>query len=134
MKQKMQEKNLYEYAIIRLLPNVEREEFLNVGLILFCKHKKFIKVAFEVDENRFKAFATIDVDFIKRNLLAFQQIANADKDAGLVATFDLPSRFRWLTAMRSSMIQTSRPHPGMCADLEKTFDRIYAQLVSQMEE
>ena len=127
----MQERNLYEYAIIRLLPNVEREEFLNVGLILFCKHKKFIKVAFEVDENRLKAFAEVDVDFIKANLFAFQNIANADKNAGLVATFDLPSRFRWLTAMRSSMIQTSRPHPGICENLEDTFNRIYQQNVAQ---
>ena len=128
----MQERNLYEYAIIRLLPCVEREEFLNVGLILFCKNKKFIKVAFEVDENRLKAFAAVDVDFIKANLFAFQNIANADKNAGLVATFDLPSRFRWLTAMRSSMIQTSRPHPGICENLEETFDRIYSQNVSQI--
>ena len=127
----MQERNLYEYAIIRLLPNVEREEFLNVGLILFCKHKKFIKVVFEVDENRLKAFAEVDVDFIKANLSAFQNIANADKNAGLVATFDLPSRFRWLTAMRSSMIQTSRPHPGICENLEDTFNRIYQQNVAQ---
>ncbi len=127
----MQERNLYEYAIIRLLPNVEREEFLNVGLILFCKHKKFIKVVFEVDENRLKAFAEVDVDFIKANLFAFQNIANADKNAGLVATFDLPSRFRWLTAMRSSMIQTSRPHPGICENLEDTFNRIYQQNVAQ---
>ena len=126
----MQEKNLYEYAIIRLLPSVEREEFLNVGLILFCKHKKFIKVAFEVDENRLKYFAPqLDIEFIKRNLLAFQQIADADKNAGLIATFDLPSRFRWLTAMRSSMIQTSRPHPGICENLEETFNRIYQQNV-----
>ena len=134
MKQKMQERNLYEYAIIRLLPNVEREEFLNVGLILFCKHKKFIKVAFEVDENRLKAFASTDIEFIKRNLLAFQNIANADKNARLVATFDLPSRFRWLTAMRSSMIQTSRPHPGICENLEETFNRIYSQNVAQVKE
>ena len=126
----MLEKNLYEYAIIRLLPSVEREEFLNVGLILFCKHKKFIKVAFEVDENRLKYFAPqLDIEFIKRNLLAFQQIADADKNAGLIATFDLPSRFRWLTAMRSSMIQTSRPHPGICENLEETFNRIYQQNV-----
>ena len=127
----MQERNLYEYAIIRLLPNVEREEFLNVGLILFCKHKKFIKVAFEVDENRLKAFASIDTDFVQNNLVAFQQIANGEKNAGLVATFDLPSRFRWLTAMRSSMIQTSRPHPGICEDLDETFLRIYGQNVAQ---
>ena len=130
----MQERNLYEYAIIRLLPNVEREEFLNVGLILFCKHKKFIKVAFEIDENRLKAFATIDVEFINQNLLAFQNIAIAHKNAGLVATFDLPSRFRWLTAMRSSMIQTSRPHPGICENLEETFNRIYSQNVAQVKE
>ena len=127
----MQEKNLYEYAIIRLLPSVEREEFLNVGLILFCKHKKFIKVAFQIDENRLKAFAPqLDIEFIKRNLLAFQQIAAADNNAGLIATFDLPSRFRWLTAMRSSMIQTSRPHPGICENLDETFNRIYQQNVA----
>lgn len=126
----MQEKNLYEYAVIRVVPRVEREEFLNVGIVLFCKKAKFIKVIHSLDVDKVLSLSEeADVEQIQMNLLAFEKVAHGAKDGGPIALMDIPSRFRWLTALRSSVIQTSRPHPGLCDDLEKTTERLFEDLV-----
>lgn len=126
----MKEKHLYEYAVIRLLPQVEREEFINVGIILFCKRMQFIRVYFAIDEKKVDAFpGNVDLEQVRRNLLALEQIAMGAPDCGPVARLDVPSRFRWLTAVRSSAIQTSRPHPGLTEDLEGTAKRLFEELV-----
>lgn len=126
----MQEQHLYEYAIIRVLPVVEREEFLNVGIILFCKKAKFIKVHFTLNEEKIRSFSKeLDIDQIKSNLHSFEKIAMGTEKCGPIALMDVPERFRWLTAVRSSAIQTSRPHPGMCNDLEQTAKRLFEELV-----
>jgi hypothetical protein len=126
----MPEKHLYEYAVIRVLPAVEREEFVNVGIILFSKRAKFIQVLFQLNEERLHCFSkNLDTEQIRRNLESFVKIAAGDKSGGVIAEMDLPSRFRWLTAVRSSVIQTSRPHPGLCHDLEKTTQRLFNELV-----
>ena len=65
----------------------------------------------------------------RRNLLSFQRIAEGAKEGGPIAALDIPSRFRWLTAVRSSAIQTSRPHPGLCDDLDATARRLFEELV-----
>ena len=127
----MQEKYLYEYAIIRVLPFVEREEFINVGIILFCKKENYIRVLSSINKARFHSFSKdIDLDQIKLNLKALEKIAMGAKNCGPIAELDVPSRFRWLTAVRSSAIQTSRPHPGLCNDLEETAKRLFDELVS----
>jgi hypothetical protein len=126
----MQEKNLYEYAVIRVVPKVEREEFLNVGIVLFCKKAKFIKVLYSLNVEKALLFsAETDVEQIQMNLLAFEKVAHGTKDGGPIALMDVPSRFRWLTALRSSVIQTSRPHPGLCDDLENTTRRLFEEFV-----
>ncbi|QED37586.1 DUF3037 domain-containing protein [Antarcticibacterium arcticum] len=126
----MQDKHLYEYAVIRVVPRVEREEFLNVGIILFCKQSKFLQMKYELDENRLKCLAEdFDLEEVSKNLQSFEKIAHGDKDAGPIAQMDVPSRFRWLTAIRSSVIQTSRPHPGMSCKLDDTINRLFKELV-----
>ena len=126
----MQEKHLYEYAVIRILPVVEREEFVNAGIILFCKKQKFIRVHFSINETRLHVFSKIlDLEQVQLNLQSLQKIAEGAADCGPIALMDIPSRFRWLTAVRSSAIQLSRPHPGMCEDLEKTAKRLFEELV-----
>jgi hypothetical protein len=130
MKQKMQEKHLYEYAVIRVVPRVEREEFLNVGIVVFCKKAKFIKMIYTVDAAKIASFVTdFDCEQLQLNLDSFKRIAHGTLDGGPIAQFDIPSRFRWLTALRSSIIQTSRPHPGLCDDLEITTNRLFKDLV-----
>lgn len=126
----MQEQKLYEYAVIRLVPRPEREEFFNVGLILFSKKEKFIKVKIHLCEEKLRLLdPSIDLDEVEKHLDSFVKIANGDKSAGSIAQLEIPERFRWLTAVKSSIIQTSRPHPGATLDLEKTFDRLFEELV-----
>lgn len=126
----MKKKHLYEYAVIRLLPQVEREEFINVGLILFCKRMQFIRVYSAIDEQKLQAFAgDLNMEQVRLNLQSLEHIAMGAPDCGPIAQLDVPSRFRWLTAVRSSAIQTSRPHPGLCEDLEQTARRLFEELV-----
>ncbi|MDL2256734.1 DUF3037 domain-containing protein [Bacteroidales bacterium OttesenSCG-928-I14] len=126
----MQGNYLYEYAVIRVLPRVEREEFINVGLILFSKKEKYIKAKYIIDEAKLKLFSSdLDIDDIKTNLETFDLICGGDKKGGYIASLDIPERFRWLTAVRSASIQTSRPHPGFSKDLDNTFERLFNELV-----
>ena len=127
----MHEKYLYEYAVIRVLPFVEREEFINVGIILFCKEEKYIRVIFALNEAKLRSFSNdLDLDQIRLNLESFEKIAMGTENCGPIGQLDVPSRFRWLTAVRSSVIQTSRPHPGLCNDLDQTAKRLFDELVS----
>jgi hypothetical protein len=126
----MQEKHLYEYSIIRVLPVLEREEFINVGIILFCKKAKYIKVLYTIDEKKLGIFCKdLDIEQVRLNLHSFEKIAHGDKSGGPIAGLDIPERFRWLTAVRSSSIQMTRPHPGLCTDLDKTAKRLFGELV-----
>ena len=126
----MQDNHLYEYAVIRVVPRVEREEFLNIGIILFSKKAKFIKVLFHPNTEKIQALsADFDIEQLECNLTSLEKIAKGAKDGGPIAEFEIPERFRWLTAIRSSAIQTSRPHPGLCQDLEKTIQRLFEELV-----
>lgn len=126
----MQDKHLYEYAVIRVVPRVEREEFVNAGVILFSKKLNFIKMLYAIDPKKINSLSEdFDIEQLELNLSAFKKISDGAKDGGPISQMDVPSRFRWLTAVRSSVIQTSRPHPGICADLEKTVYRLFSELV-----
>lgn len=126
----MRERLLYEYAVIRLVPRVEREEFLNVGVILFCKETAFLKTLYHMDEKKLRALGCeTDREQLKENLQSFDKISRGSEDGGPIARLDLPSRFRWLTAVRSSVIQTSRPHPGFSTDPEETLQKLFRELV-----
>lgn len=125
----MHEKHLYEYAVIRVVPRVECEEFLNVGLLLFCKRQKYLRSLVKLDENKLGLFRTeLDLEQLKINLNSFELISRGDKNGGPIAGFEISERFRWLSAVRSSCIQTSRPHSGFADDLDKTFDLLFEEL------
>lgn len=126
----MQELKLYEYAVIRLVPKPEREEFLNVGLILFSKREKLIKAKTFLSADKLAFFSCeTDFDTIINHLTSLENVANGEKTSSPIAMMDIPERFRWLTAVRSSIIQTSRPHPGITKDLESTFETLFNELV-----
>jgi hypothetical protein len=126
----MPEKQLYEYAIIRVVPKVEREEFINVGVILFSKKLKFLKTLYTIDEMRLKALSdTLDIEDLAQYLKAFQQISEGSPDGGPIAKLDQPSRFRWLTATRSTVVQASKVHPGFCGEPDKALEKLFAQMV-----
>lgn len=126
----MQEKDLYEYAVIRVVPKVEREEFINVGVILFSKKAKYIKMLHTFDRERLALFTKdLDLDAVESALLAFEKIAHGDKSCGIIAAMDIPERFRWLTAVKSACIQTSRPHAGFSENLDSTVQYLFEELV-----
>ena len=126
----MQGKHLYEYAVIRIVPQVEREEFLNVGVILYAKQSRFIEMKYHLNEKKLEVFCPkLDTEQVRKNLEAFKAISNADKSGGPIAQMDAASRFRWLTATRSSVIQTSKTHPGFSGNLEETLQCLFEDLV-----
>lgn len=121
---------LYEYAVIRFVPSVEREEFINIGLIMMCKKARWLEVRFADNEARIDAFAsTCDPASLRRQTRSFTLIGQGDHRGGPIAGLDAHERFRWLTAVRSACIQTSRPHPGKTSDLQATFDSMFRRLV-----
>jgi hypothetical protein len=126
----MPEDNVFEYATIRVVPRAEREEFLNVGVVLFCPKQKFLKAMILIDVEKLTAFSPhLDVAELEENLCAFERICNGVKQGGPIAALDIPSRFRWLTATRSTVVQASKVHPGLTTDAERTLNRLYHQLV-----
>jgi hypothetical protein len=128
----MQENQLFEYAVIRIVPRVEREEFLNVGVILYCKQQQFLQTLFTIDEQRLNAFSGyLNMQTLKEHLCAFEKICRGDEDAGEIAKLDAASRFRWLTATRSTIVQTSKVHPGLCNNPAVTLRKLHDQLVLQ---
>ncbi|MFV0536891.1 MAG: DUF3037 domain-containing protein [Dysgonomonas sp.] len=126
----MQEKHLYEYAVIRVVPRVEREEFINVGLIMFSKRAKFLKARYIINEEKLGLFSTeLDMESLRDNLAAFDRICSGKKDGGVIASFEMIERFRWLVAVRSTSIQTSRSRMGFSDNLDLTFERLFHELV-----
>jgi hypothetical protein len=126
----MQEPHLYEYSVIRVVPKVEREEFINVGLILFCKRQRYIRMEFKIDEVKFNLFNTeIELCDVESYLASFKNTANGTKLGGRIGQLEIPERFRWLTAVRSSVLQTSRPHAGLSTHLDATFEKLFKELV-----
>lgn len=126
----MQEKQLFEYAIIRVVPRVERGEFLNVGVILYCASKNFLQIKFALNKERLLALSP-DLEFneLWQTLHSFDHICKGTEEGGPIAKLPLSSRFRWLTAARSTAIQTSPVHPGLCNDIDKTLDKLHAEMV-----
>jgi hypothetical protein len=126
----MQETHSFEYAIIRVVPRVEREEFLNVGVILYCRPHKFLRAIIHVDEERLKALSNkTDLAELKQHLRAIEEIANGAPDAGPIGKLDMASRFRWLSATRSTIVQSSKVHPGICSDPQEKIRKLFEQYV-----
>ena len=126
----MPEQHLFEYAVIRVVPRVEREEFLNVGVVLYCAKQKFLQVMYEVDAERLAAFAPeTDIAEVCTYIEAFKCICAGDKACGPISMLPLPERFRWLTATRSTVLQTSKVHPGFSSDLSATLAKLFAEMV-----
>ena len=126
----MQDNQLFEYAVIRLVPRVDREEFVNVGVILYCAKQQFLKTLFQLDADRIASlYPELDIEVVRKHLNTFQLICEGDPGAGPIAKLPIAERFRWLTATRSTIIQISKVHPGFCTDAEETLNKLYRQLV-----
>ena len=120
----------YDYAVVRVVPRVEREEFINAGVILSCQLRGFLGARIALDEARLLALAPgVDLDLVRRHLAAIPLICEGRADAGPIAQMPARARFHWLTARRSSIIQTSPVHTGRCGHPEATLERLLARLV-----
>ena len=126
----MQQSKLYEYAVIRIVPRVEREEFINAGIVLFCKKEKYLKCKYELNEEKLRCiYNDVDMLVIEQNLRSFENIALGRKTGSLIGSLELPERFRWLTATRSTIIQASKVHPGLCFNEDETLEKLFLQYV-----
>jgi len=126
----MQDNKLYEYAILRVVPRMEREEFVNVGVIVYCSGAGYLDCQSHIDADRLTAFAPqLDLNEIAEYLHAFRLICHGDKQGGTIAALPAASRFRWLTATRSTVLQASKVHPGFCSDPGKTLQHLFEQQV-----
>ena len=126
----MQEKHLFEYAIVRLVPCVEREEFVNVGVVVYCRERQFLKSAFELNETRVRAVcADVDIDEVREHLRSFEQICSGGDTAGPIGKLPAGERFRWLTAPRSTIVQTSPVHTGLSRDVDETLEALLVKMV-----
>jgi len=124
----------YEYAIVRLVPRVDREEFINVGVILRCASRGFLDACVELDESRVRALApSLDLQVVKTHLDSFVAIARGGMQAGPIGQLSASERFHWLVATRSTMIQTSAVHTGRCTDPESKMQRLIEEMVRTPE-
>ena len=120
----------YSYAVVRVVPRVERGEFLNVGVVLFARERGFLKACFEVDRERLLALAAeVDLDAVERHLATFRAVCDGDPAGGPIAAMPASERFHWLVAPRSTMIQTSPVHPGRSDDPKRALEDLLAEFV-----
>lgn len=121
---------LYEYSIIRYVPRVDRGEFINVGLLMMCKRARWIKAQVKVDPEKLACLRDAHpLQEINSQLQTFTLTAGGAPQAAPISMLDPEERFRWLSAVKSSCLQTSRPHPGQTDNLEDEFNRLFADLV-----
>ncbi len=126
----MPEQHLFEYAVIRVVPRVEREEFMNVGVIIFSQRLKYLQCRYAIDAERLTALCRdLCLDDVTANLQAFERICHGSAGSGPIGRLDNASRFRWLTATRSTVVQASKVHPGFCTDADATLQRLFEQQV-----
>lgn len=122
----MPDRVTYEYAVIRVVPKVEREEFLNVGVILYSKRKKYLGIKYQLDEQRISTFAPdLNLDLVQNYLKAWEKVCDGATHGGPIGQLDIAERFRWLTAARSTIIQSSPIHPGLCHEPEKVLEKLF---------
>ena len=120
----------YDYAVIRVVPRVERQEFVNAGVILWCREQDVLEARVELDEGRLRMLdASVDVDAARRHLASFSIISAGGSDSGPIGKLPKRERFDWLVAPRSTIIQTSAVHSGRCDDVEHTLERLLDLMV-----
>lgn len=120
----------YDYAIVRVAPRVERGEFINVGVIVSCQGAKLLACGFDLDEARLRSLdPRADIDAIRQHLAAIERICRGGADGGPIGELPARQRFHWLTAPRSSIIQTSPVHTGQAAKAEDVVERLLDKMV-----
>jgi hypothetical protein len=122
----------YDYAVVRVVPRVERHEFVNAGVIVSCPAAKLLSCGFDLDEARLKALdPNADIEAVRDHLAAFERICIGGPDAGPIGQLPARQRFHWLIAPRSSIIQTSPAHTGRAAKAENVVEHLLDRMVRQ---
>ena len=120
----------YDYAVIRVVPRVERQEFVNAGVILWCQEQDALEARVELDVARLHTLdATVDLDAVRRHLASIEIICAGGSDAGPIGKLSKRERFDWLVAPRSTIIQTSAVHSGRCTDAGTTMEQLLDTMV-----
>jgi hypothetical protein len=123
----------FDYAVLRVVPRVEREEFVNVGVIVFCLEKRLLQARVHVDEARLLAlWPELDVQMVRQHCYAVERICAGDVKAGEIASLPLRERFHWLVSPRSAMMQTSAVHTGICMEADGRFGETVERLLRQL--
>lgn len=127
----MSERLSFEYAIVRVVPHIEREEFINAGVILSCQSAGFLDAMFDLDAKRLKGLAPeLDIGEIEAHLEAIRLICEGGERAGSIGRLPRRARFDWLVAPRSTIIQTSAVHTGLCSDPRQALEHLLRKMVS----
>jgi hypothetical protein len=125
------EDDAFQYAIWRVVPSVERGEALNVGVVVYCRRRQFLRARVLVDEARLRTVAAdLDVPAMRRHLEGMLRVAEGDAAGGAVAQLPQSERFGWLTAASSTIVQPSPIHTGLCSDPQAVLDRLFTRLVA----
>jgi hypothetical protein len=126
----MPARSSFDYAIIHVVPRVERGELVNAGVIVFCLEKDFLEARVEVNEPRLRAlWPEIDLDLVRQHLEAIPKICAGAPDSGPIGKLSLRERFHWLVAPRSTIIQVSPVHAGLCDHPERAIEELFEQTV-----
>ena len=121
----------FDYAVVRVVPRVERGEFVNAGVILFCLQLDFLAARVAVDEPLLRAlWPEADLDLVRNHLEAIPRICAGRPDAGPIARLSLRERFHWLVAPRSTILQVSAVHSGLCDQPERALHELFEQMVA----
>lgn len=126
----MRERFCFDYAIVRIVPRVERGEFVNAGVILFCSTAAYLESRIFLDCEKVRAIAPeIDCALVQSYLDVIPRVCAGGKDAGPIGALPQRARFHWLVAPRSTIIQTSPMHTGMDEDLNAAIERLFTRFV-----
>ena len=129
----MQDHYTYDYAIVRVVPKVEREEFVNVGVIVSCPAKSFLDARIELDEERLKVLdPSLDIESIRTHLATIPAICAGGEQAGPIGELSQRKRFHWLIAARSTIIQTSAVHTGYCKNPADVLEHLLNTMVRRV--
>ena len=128
----MADRHQFQYAVLRVVPRVERGECVNAGVILFCRSRGYLAARVALDEPLLRSLAAdLDLDVVRQHLEAVPRIAAGEAGAGPIAALDQPQRFHWLVAPSSTVVQVSPVHTGLCEDAEPWLHRLFERLVQR---
>jgi hypothetical protein len=120
----------FDYALLRIVPRVERQEFINAGAVVYCPERHFLGARIHLNRDRLRAlWPEADVSLVEQHLDAIQRICDGDPQAGAIAKLSQRERFHWLTAPRSTIVQPSPVHTGVCENTDNLLDRLATQFL-----